>query len=84
MKKRFYNTIRVFLCRKNARKNSKFSRNETILNIGHLAKAIGNATGFKLYTNSKFSSYQGKRDPIAEKITQDFFHSLGINFNVGP
>ena len=29
--------------RKTARKNSKYSRNETILKIGHLAKAIAHA-----------------------------------------
>ena len=27
-------------CAKNARKNTKYSRNETILKIGHIAKAI--------------------------------------------
>ena len=38
--KRFCKNIRVVLCKKTARKNTKYSRNETILKIGHLAKAI--------------------------------------------
>ena len=38
--KRFYKQIRVVLCKKTTGKNTKYSRNETILKIGHLAKAI--------------------------------------------
>ena len=38
--KRFYKHVRVVLCKKTAAKNTKYSRNETILKIGHLAKAI--------------------------------------------
>ena len=38
--KPFYNNNRVVLSRKTAPKNTKYSRNETILKIGHLAKAI--------------------------------------------
>ena len=38
--KPFYKNIRVVLCKKPAQKNTKDSRNETILKIGHLAKAI--------------------------------------------
>ena len=41
--KRFYKNIRVVLCKKIARENTKYSRNETILRIGHLAKAITHA-----------------------------------------
>ena len=36
----FYKSFRVVLCKKTARKNTKYSRNETILKIGHHAKAI--------------------------------------------
>ena len=36
----FYKKIRVVLCKKTARKNTKYSRNEMILKIGHFAKAI--------------------------------------------
>ena len=39
-KKRFYKHVRVVLCKKPLAKNIKYSRNETILEIGHLAKAI--------------------------------------------
>ena len=38
--KRFYKHIRVVLCKKPLEKKKKFWRNETILKIGHLAKAI--------------------------------------------
>ena len=39
-KKPFYEHIRVVLCKKTADKNTKYSTNESILKIGHLAKAI--------------------------------------------
>ena len=35
-----YKIIRVVLCKKTARKITKCSKNETVLQIGHLAKAI--------------------------------------------
>ena len=38
-----YKIIRVVLCKKTARKNTKYSRNETILKIGHLAETIAHA-----------------------------------------
>ena len=38
--KRFYKHVRVVSVQKTAAKNTKYSRNETILKIGHLAKAI--------------------------------------------
>ena len=38
--RRFYKHVRVVLCKKTASRNTKYSRNETILKIGHLAKAI--------------------------------------------
>ena len=41
--KRFDKNIRVVLCKKTARKNTKYSTNETILKIGYLAKAIAHA-----------------------------------------
>ena len=41
--KPFYKNIKVVLCKKTARKNTKYSRNETSLQIGHLAKAIAHA-----------------------------------------
>ena len=41
--KPFYENIRVVLYKKTARKNTKYSRNEAILKIGHLAKAIAHA-----------------------------------------
>ena len=47
--KQFYNNIRVVLCKKTARKNTKYSRNEKVLQIGHLAKAI-------VLENGKFGS----------------------------
>ena len=41
--KQFYKNIRVVLCKKPFRKNTKYSRNKTIWKIGHLAKAIAHA-----------------------------------------
>ena len=41
--KSFYKNIEVVLCKKTARKNTKYWRNETSLKIGHLAKAIAHA-----------------------------------------
>ena len=41
--KRFYKNIRVVLCKKPLEKDTKYSKNETILKIGYLAKAIGHA-----------------------------------------
>ena len=38
--KHIYNHTRLFLCKKTAEKNTKYSRNEVILKIGHLAKAM--------------------------------------------
>ena len=47
-KKTFYNNIKAILCKKTARRNTKYSGNETSLKIGHLAKAIahGKAIAF--------------------------------------
>ena len=39
----FYKLFTVVLCKKTAKKNTKCSRNETILKIGHHAKAIAHA-----------------------------------------
>ena len=38
--KRFYKDVRVVHCKKTAGKNTIYSRNKTIVKIGHLAKAI--------------------------------------------
>ena len=38
--KRFYKHVRVVLCKKPLEKTTKYSRNETSLKIGHLAKTI--------------------------------------------
>ena len=52
--KPFYKNIRVVLCKKTARKNTKYSRNDTILEIGYLAKAIAHA---KAIAFAKWSVY---------------------------
>ena len=39
----FCKSFTVFLCKKTAPKNTKYSRNETFLKIGHYAKAIAHA-----------------------------------------
>ena len=38
--KLFYKNFTVVLCKKTARKKNTYSRNETILKLGHLAKAV--------------------------------------------
>ena len=40
--KRLYKKTRFVLCKKPLQKNTKYSRNDTILKIGHLAKALQN------------------------------------------
>ena len=46
--KRFFNNVTVVLCKKTARKKTKYSRNETIFKIGHLSKAIAHAKAVNL------------------------------------
>ena len=46
--KRFFNNVAVVLCKKTARKSTKYSRNEIIFKIGHLAKAIAHAKAIAL------------------------------------
>ena len=41
--KPFYKITRVVVCKKPLEKNTKYSRNERILKIGHLPKAIAHA-----------------------------------------
>ena len=41
---------------KTSRKNTKYSRNETILKIGHLAKAITHAKAIAYAKNGEFRS----------------------------
>ena len=43
MSKSIRESIKTSCLQKTARKNTKYSRNETILKIGHLAKAIAHA-----------------------------------------
>ena len=52
MEKPFYKIIAVFLCKKTARKNTKYSRNETIWKIGHLGMADDMETSLGLPTVS--------------------------------
>ena len=46
--KPFYENIRVVLCKKPLKKNIKYSTNESILKIGHPAKAIIHAKAIAL------------------------------------
>ena len=45
--KAFHKNIRVVLCKKPLEKNTKYSKNETIMKIGHLAKAIAHAKALR-------------------------------------
>ena len=49
---RFYKNIRVVLCKKPLQKKTKYSRNETILKIGNLAKALAHAKAITLAKRS--------------------------------
>ena len=49
-----YKSFTVVLCKKTARKNSKYPRNETILKIRHHAKAIGSAKSSLRVKNQNF------------------------------
>ena len=51
----FYKSFRIVLCKKTVPKKSKYSRNESILKIGHHAKAIAHAKSslWVRYLNSK-------------------------------
>ena len=50
--KTFYKNIRVVVCKKSVGK-TKYSRNENILKINHLAKAIAHAKAKWLKKNAK-------------------------------
>ena len=58
--KRFYEHIRVVLCKKLHIKNTKYSRNESILKIGHLAKAIDFAK-WSVWVKSKNGKKHAKK-----------------------
>ena len=46
--------IGVILCKETARKNTMYSRNETVLKIGHLAKSIAFACLCKILNFPQF------------------------------
>ena len=55
--KPFYKNIKVFLCKKKtAQKNTKVSKNETILKIGDLAKTIAHGKAIQPLQNGQFGS----------------------------
>ena len=62
----FCKSFGVVLCKKTAKKNTKYSRNETILKIGHHAKAIAFA-----------NPYLGSKIKNAEKDAQNLFTRHG-------
>ena len=66
-----YKIIRVLLCKKTARKNTKYSRNETILKIGHLAKAIAHAKA-TAFANGQFGSKIKNAKNMRKTIVQDY------------
>ena len=67
----FYKNIRVVMCKKTARKNTKYSRNETILKIGHLAKVIADAK-LKPLQNAQFGSIIKNAKNMRKLILQEY------------
>ena len=56
---------------KNARKNTKYSSNETILRIGHLAKAIAHAKAIA-FANGRFGSKIKNFKNMRKNVPQDY------------
>ena len=64
--------IRVVLCKKTARKHTKYSRNETILTIAHLAKAIQPMQRLQPLQNGHFKSKIKIATNMRTTILQDY------------
>ena len=63
---------RVVLCKKNSGKNTKYSRNETILKIGHLAKAIAHAKAKAFAECSVWvKNYNGQKNLCKTVVQED-------------
>ena len=59
------------MCKITARKNTKYSRNETILKIGHLAKVIADAK-LKPLQNAQFGSIIKNAKNMRKLILQEY------------
>ena len=65
--KPFNSNIRVVLCKKPLEKNTKYSRSETTLKVGHLAKAIP-------MQNGQFGSKIKNTNPMRKTILQERYN----------
>ena len=70
----FYNNIKVLLCKKQIEKNTKYSRNETSLKIGHLAKAIAHA---KAIAFAKWSVF-GQKLKMPKTCEKPFYKNIKV------
>ena len=72
--KPFYKNIKVLLCKKQIEKNTKYSRNETSLKIGHLANAIAHA---KAIAFAKWSVL-GKTLKMPKTCEKPFYKNIKV------
>ena len=68
--KLFYKNIGVVLCKKPLEKNTKYSSSDTILKIGHFAKAIANAKAI-VFPNGQCRSKIKNLKNMLKTILQD-------------
>ena len=66
----FYKSFRVVLCKKTATKNTKYLRNESILNIGHVAKGMAHAKAIA-FAKWLFGVKSSKCEKHAKTILQE-------------
>ena len=70
--KPFYKNIKVLLCKKTNRKNTKDLRIETSLKIGHLAKAIAHAKAIAFAKRSVFGQKLKMPKNMPKTILQEY------------
>ena len=73
--KPFYKNIRVFFLQKTSGKNHKYSRNERILKIGHLAKPIAHAKA--IYSLCKIVSL-GQKLKLSKTCEKPFYKTIRV------
>ena len=74
MQKPLYKNIRVVLCKKTALKNTKYSINDTILKIGHLAKALAHANNIDF---AKWSNWV-KNKKCQKDAKKSFYKNIRV------
>ena len=80
MRKPFYKNV-IVVCKKTARKNTKHSRNETILKIGDLAKVKAHAHA--AYTLCKMVSL-GQKLKMPKTCEKPFYKNITVVLRKKP